>query len=154
LIRRALLAFAAATLPTLVAAQAGPGASFLATKAGQVVRVRLLSNRTASGHFTPIGDGRLGIRTEAGAIDTFRVDQIREFALRGRHTKTGAIVGGIAGAGFGVFVGLLANALCEDATDCEGTTPYAIAIPLFGGGGALLGAAIGTAFPKWKRVFP
>lgn len=124
-----------------------------AADAGKVVRARLVGDGTVQGRFVPLGDGRLGIRTDQGATDTLRLGSLSELAVRQRHTRTGAIVGGIAGVGFGVFVGYVANALC-DAADCRTGRTYAIAIPVFGAGGALLGAALGSAFPKWKRVFP
>jgi hypothetical protein len=120
---------------------------------GKYVRARLDPDRTVSGHFVPVGDGRLGIRHDAGVTDTLRLAELRELSVRGRHTKAGAILGGIAGAGFGTFVAIMVTALCE-TDDCRGGRPFAIAIPLFGAGGALLGAAVGTAFPKWKRVYP
>jgi hypothetical protein len=78
-----------------------------------------------------------------GAVDTLWV--------RGRRTKTGAIIGGILGIGGGVFLGALAEALCE--YDCGGN--YIVAGGLFGGvTGGVTGAIIGTAIPRWKRVFP
>lgn len=120
---------------------------------GKYVRARLDPDRTISGHFVPVGDGRLGIRHDAGATDTLRLAELRELAVRGRHTKAGAILGGIAGVGFGTFVAIMVTALCE-TDDCRGGRPFAIAIPVFGAGGALVGAAVGTAFPKWKRVYP
>jgi hypothetical protein len=122
-------------------------------ESGKVVRARLDSDRTVVGQYAPVGDGRLGIRTDAGTTDTLPLTGLRELSVRGRHTKTGAMVGGIAGIGFGIFVGYVVTHVC-DSTDCDGSGPYAVAIPLFGGGGALLGAAIGAAIPKWKRVFP
>ena len=121
--------------------------------AGKYVRARLDPDRTISGHFVPVGDGRLGIRQDAGVTDTLRLAELRELAVRGRHTKAGAILGGIAGVGFGTFVAIMVTALCE-TDDCRGGRPFAIAIPVFGAGGALVGAAVGTAFPKWKRVYP
>jgi len=120
---------------------------------GKYVRARLDPDRTISGHFVPVGDGRLGIRHDAGATDTLRLSELRELAVRGRHTKAGAILGGIAGVGFGTFVAIMVTALCE-TDDCRGGRPFAIAIPVFGAGGALVGAAVGTAFPRWKRVYP
>jgi hypothetical protein len=120
---------------------------------GKYVRARLDPDRTISGQFVPVGDGRLGIRHDAGATDTLRLAEVRELAVRGRHTKAGAILGGIAGVGFGTFVAIMVTALCE-TDDCRGGRPFAIAIPVFGAGGALIGAAVGTAFPKWKRVYP
>lgn len=122
-------------------------------ESGKYVRARLDPDRTVSGHFVPVGDGRLGIRRDAGVTDTLRLAELRELAVRGRHTKAGAILGGIAGVGFGTFVAIMVTALCE-TDDCRGGRPFAIAIPVFGAGGALVGAAVGTAFPKWKRVYP
>jgi hypothetical protein len=120
---------------------------------GKVIRAKLDPARTVIGAYAPVGDGRLGIRTDAGGTETLRLSEIRELSVRGRHTKTGAIVGGIAGAAFGTFIGFVVNAVC-DSPDCQSAEPYLIAIPAFGGGGALLGAAVGSAFPKWKRVYP
>jgi hypothetical protein len=120
---------------------------------GKYVRARLDPDRTISGTFVAVGGGRLGIRHDAGVTDTLRLAELRELSVRGRHTKAGAILGGIAGVGFGTFVAIMVTALCE-TDDCRGGRPFAIAIPVFGAGGALVGAAVGTAFPKWKRVYP
>ena len=149
---RILVALTVALVSVATAsAQAGPVP--LQIESGKYVRARLDPDRTVSGHFVPVGDGRLGIRRDAGVTDTLRLAELRELSVRGRHTKAGAILGGIAGAGFGTFVAIVVNAMCE-TDDCRGARPFVIAIPAFGAGGALLGAAVGTAFPKWKRVYP
>jgi hypothetical protein len=143
-------------LPTAARAQASassPDAVLARIESGKTVRARLAPDRTIVGVYAPVGDGRLGIRTDAGGTETLRLTELRELSVRGRHTNTGAIVGGIAGVGFGFFVGWMVTHVC-DAADCHGSGPYAVAIPLFGAGGALLGAVMGTAIPKWKRVFP
>jgi len=63
--------------------------------------------------------------------------------------KTGALVGGLLGAGIGV---LIATQAVE-----KGETPPADYVALFaiGGavGGGLLGALVGRAFPKWHRLY-
>lgn len=120
---------------------------------GVVVRVDLSGNRSVVGQYSRLGDGRLGVARENGAMDTVAFNQIRTLAVRGRHTKTGAIVGGSVGLAFGVFVGIVASAMCE-TDSCNGVQPYLISIPIFAGGGTLVGAAVGAAFPKWKRVYP
>jgi len=65
-------------------------------------------------------------------------------------SSTGALVGGLLGAGIGV---LIATQTVE-----EGETPSAGWVGLIGVGGAvgggLLGALVGRAFPKWHRVHP
>ena len=68
---------------------------------------------------------------------------------RGYSTKRGAIVGALLGAGLGA---LAAGSLGERDTDRNALW----AVSLGGGtvGGALLGALIGTALPRWKRRFP
>jgi hypothetical protein len=64
-------------------------------------------------------------------------------------SKTGALVGGLLGAGIGVLV-------ATQAVE-KGETPPADWIGLFaiGGtvGGGLLGALVGRAFPKWHRLY-
>lgn len=118
-----------------------------------VVRATLSDGRTITGRYAALGDGRLGVRSESGATDTLTLTRIQTLAVRGRHTKTGAIIGGAAGLAAGIFVGYMVHGVC-DAAECDGVRPYLLAIPLFSGGGALLGAAIGAAIPKWKKVYP
>ena len=74
--------------------------------------------------------------------------------VRNRAWKAGAIVGGAMGmVALGVFTGLVVHATCE-TSDC-GTAAAALAGGGIGlAGGALLGAAIGAAFPRWSRRFP
>jgi hypothetical protein len=64
-------------------------------------------------------------------------------------SKTGALVGGLLGAGIGVLV-------ATQAVE-KGETPPADYVGLFaiGGavGGGLLGALVGRAFPKWHRLY-
>jgi hypothetical protein len=117
------------------------------------VRARLGEDRTLSGRFVAVSDGRIGIRSDAGATDTLRLRDVGELAVRARHTKTGAIIGAVAGAAFGAFVGYMAYALCE-VDSCRDGSTFLIAIPAFGAGGALVGAAVGSAFPSWKKVYP
>jgi len=135
------------------AGQSDPAGVVSRIRPGAVIRARLTSEQTVTGRYVPIGDGRLGITAEPGMTDTVRLSQLRQLAVRGRHTKTGAIIGGAGGAAFGVFVGILVTALCE-TDSCNGTRPYLIAVPVFGAAGALLGGAVGAAFPKWRTVFP
>jgi hypothetical protein len=64
-------------------------------------------------------------------------------------SKTGALVGGLLGAGIGVLV--------APRTVEKGETPSAEYVALFaiGGavGGGLLGALVGRAFPQWHRRY-
>ena len=141
-------------VPGLATAQTAAPGELPPIEPGKVVRARLTTATTVTGRFTSVSDGRLGIDTDAGRAEAIPIEQIKELAVRGRHTKAGAIIGGIGGAGFGAFIALMVNALCEGGDDCSGFRPWAIAVPAFGAGGALVGAAVGSAFPKWKRVYP
>jgi hypothetical protein len=140
--------------PGPAAAQSAAPGALPPIEPGKMVRARLTTASTVTGRFTSVTAGRLGIDTDTGRSEAIPIEQIRELAVRGRHTKAGAIIGGIAGAGFGAFVAIVANALCEGGDNCSGFRPWAIAVPAFGAGGALVGAAVGSAFPKWKRVYP
>jgi hypothetical protein len=142
--------------PDPAPAQAGPSTSggvLSRIRPGAMVRARLGPERTITGTYLPIGDGRLGVSAERGTTDTLRLDELGELAVRGRHTRTGAIVGGAAGVALGAFIGLIITATC-DAAACDRVGPYFVTVPLFGAGGALLGGAVGAAIPKWRRVLP
>jgi hypothetical protein len=82
------------------------------------------------------------LRVPATSIDTLWT--------KGTSSKTGALVGGLLGAGLGV---LFATQTVE-----EGETAGADWVLAIGGGGAvaggLLGALIGSAFPRWQRRYP
>jgi hypothetical protein len=82
------------------------------------------------------------LRIPATSIDTLWT--------KGTSSKTGALVGGLLGAGVGV---LFATQAVE-----EGETPGADWVLAIGGGGpvagGLLGAVVGLAFPRWHRQFP
>ena len=104
-----------------------------------VVRATLPGGRTVTGVVSGSGDGRLGIRVPSGATETLTLAQIQTLSVRGRQTRTGALVGGAAGVAAGIFLGFVIGAVC-DAAVCDRTTPYLYTIPLVGAGGTLLGA--------------
>ena len=84
-----------------------------------------------------------GRRINLAAVDTLWV--------RGRRTKTGAVIGALLGLGGGVLLGTLFDALCE--FDCGGD--YTLTGGLIGAAaGGATGAVIGAAIPRWRRVFP
>jgi hypothetical protein len=144
-----LLTFAA--LPSRGWAQ-GPGPDLGRLGPTSVIRATLPGGRTVTGRYADVGDGRIGVRAETGT-DSLRLADLQALSVRGRHTKTGAIAGGSLGLALGLFVGYMVGALC-DSSDCDRGEPFLVTIPLFAGGGTLVGAAIGAAFPKWKQVYP
>jgi len=118
-----------------------------------VIRATLSDGRTLTGRFAAVGDGRLGVSSDAGTTDTLQLTQLRTLSVRGRNTKTGAIIGGSAGLAAGLFFGWMIGAL-DDSADPDRTGPFLVTVPLFTGSGALLGGVIGAAIPKWKKVYP
>jgi hypothetical protein len=102
--------------------------------------------------------GRVGVRSATEfTLLTDRTSRIIPISavdtlwVRGRHTRTGAVIGAILGIGAGVFLAELGKGLCE--VDCDKI--HTIPIALIGGaGGGLLGAAVGSVFHRWRRVFP
>ncbi len=144
-----------APIATPVVGQAAPAGAIarelVRLKTDQRVRVAVGASRFV-GHYRGIeGDSLTLLRDDLN--QRLRLDQITAVWRRGRATKAGAIVGGVLGTGFGVFVGLLAGALCESG--CDDTALYPVAGGLgFGAAGAGLGAIVGAAIPRWKRIAP
>ncbi|HEY8150258.1 MAG TPA: hypothetical protein VIK51_15230 [Vicinamibacteria bacterium] len=78
---------------------------------------------------------------------------IRKVWIRGRGTKTGAIIGGIVVGVSSALLGAAAGAFCE--SDCGDFDVYqygAIGFATGAGMGALTGGIVGAAFPKWHRL--
>jgi hypothetical protein len=146
-----LLAVPAAPVSGQATRPAGlDSASVLLLKPDRFIRIQVPGMGRLTGNVALRSASELTLMTETdsraislGSIDTLWV--------RGRRTKTGAIVGGILGIGGGIFLGALGEALCE--YDCEGN--YIVGGALFGAAaGGAAGAIVGTAIPRWKRVFP
>jgi hypothetical protein len=107
-----------------------------------------------TGRLIALTSGVATLATETGN-QTATLASIDAIWVRGHATKTGAIVGGVAGAIlFGAFVGYAVNGLCE--VDCDNSfLEGALVGGAIGlGGGALLGAGIGALIPKWRLRFP
>jgi hypothetical protein len=89
----------------------------------------------------------LDLKPQPLRLPATSIDSVWE---RRTASKTGALVGGLLGAGIGI---LIATQAVE-----EGETPGVDYVALFaiGGvvGGGLLGALVGRAFPKWHRHYP
>jgi hypothetical protein len=115
-----------------------------------MLRIEARDGRRVQGRFD--GLSPTGIRVSFdGSGETVDLNQLTAVWVRGRHTKTGAIIGGVGGLGLGLFIGYIANALCE-TDDCG--SAYLLAPALFIPAGALVGAAIGAAIPNWRRIIP
>ncbi|MEO8296109.1 MAG: hypothetical protein ABI613_11390 [Gemmatimonadota bacterium] len=88
--------------------------------------------------------------TSQGQTQTISLGAIDTLWVRGRATRTGAIIGAIAGLGGGLLFGALLDALCE--YDCGSNATVTVgALGAITGAGA--GAIVGAAIPRWKKVF-
>ena len=138
--------------PSLVAQTADSVLAPLVPKTS-LVRLRTEGTRV-TGRLIALTSGVATLETDSGnrSASLATVDSIW---VRGRATRTGAIVGGIAGAVlFGAFVGYVAEGICE--VDCDNSFLEGALVggALGLGGGALLGAGIGALIPKWRLRFP
>jgi len=120
-------------------------------KQGHTVRLAVPGQGRVVGNVERVGSDGLTLGTASGPR-TFAVLPDTLWS-RERSVKQGAIVGGIAGVAGGIFLGVIANALCE--YDCGSSAGYAAAGGLLVGvGGAALGSLVGAAIPRWKRRTP
>ena len=86
-------------------------------------------------------------------VTRLRLQEVTDVWVRGRHTKLGAILGGLTGLGAGLFLGAIVSSACE--VDCTRVDQvYLVTGALGAGSGVLPGALIGAAIPTWKRRFP
>ena len=125
-------------------------ASVAQLKPDRFVRIQVPDLGRVSGRVNALTPNKLTLvtadrdrRVSLAAIDTLWV--------RGRRTKTGAIIGSIVGLGGGIFLGLLVDGLCE--YDCGNGAPVTLGI-LGAAAGAGAGALIGAAIPRWRKIFP
>ncbi len=103
------------------------------------------------GTYQSFGSGEVVLARDS-LVERLRLDQVSGLWVRGRATKTGAIVGALAGMVAGGFVGLVVAGVCE--VDC----PSQATGMIFGGGvgaasGLGFGAIVGAAIPRWRRIF-
>lgn len=108
-------------------------------------------------------EGRLASRSDTGIVIRQRGDsshaaiqRIAVIYLPALNVKSGAIIGGIAGAAVGsLFLGALAQGFCETA-DCSGAFASGAAwgAALGGAAGAFIGLFIGAFSHHWDPVWP
>ena len=139
---------------TLSAQQSASGgldsSSILQLKPDRFVRIQLPELGRVQGTVGSRVSGEMVLESEEGArrVQLAAVDTLW---VRGRATKLGAIIGAVLGLGGGLLLGALGDGLCE--YDCEGNYTLTGGILGVAIGGAT-GAVIGTAIPRWRRVFP
>ena len=129
--------------------------SVLAPLVPKTSMIRLRTQGTEmTGRLLALTSGVATLETTSGNR-TARLASVDSIWVRGRATKSGAIIGGVAGAVlFGAFVGYAVSGLCE--VDCDNSFIEGALVggALGLGGGALLGAGVGALIPKWRLRFP
>jgi hypothetical protein len=129
--------------------------SVLAPLVPKTSMIRLRTQGTEmTGRLLALTSGVATLETTSGNR-TASLASVDSIWVRGRATKSGAVIGGVAGAVlFGAFVGYAVSGLCE--VDCDNSFIEGALVggALGVGGGALLGAGIGALIPKWRLRFP
>ena len=122
---------------------------------GQRIRLNTASSGRLHGIFLEVETSAIRITRGSSGKSVELVD-IDRLWVRGRATRTGAVVGALAGTVVGAAFGLFIGEVICNGPDCSADTAGAMVIlGLFGGGvGALSGALIGLAIPKWHLRFP
>lgn len=125
-----------------------------ALEAGRTVRLSTAAGRRVTGTVVRADGTTIVLRDERGetSVAAAEVDTLWQ---RGKATKTGAIVGGVAGLAAGIIIGAELKSEMEEGSTNDDWT---LAIPAGAVGGTLVGGAIGagvgSAFGKWTRVWP
>jgi hypothetical protein len=158
----ARLAVLALTLPSALPGQqpAEPASLLLELGTGDRIRVlappdSMLEGRVESVYVqslvldldVPASSGDIGLQwtTEMEAIDAVWT--------RGRQTWLGAAIGAGAGLVIGGLTIGVASGLCEYECGDSSAGDYVLGGLLFGGAGALVGALVGSAFPRWSLQY-
>lgn len=126
--------------PAAVIAQVTPGAQ---------VRIEDTKGRVWEGRYIAITDGAVVLDDPLARIPSA---SIRQVWIRGRATRSGAIIGGVLfGLSKAARAAIGAGFQCED---CQGAVRAASArgFGIGAGIGALAGGLVGAAFPKWHRL--
>jgi hypothetical protein len=135
-----------------------PDDALLLLRPDQRVRVKVTGSGVIEGRLVSASDGRLvldGVGAGKPLPKEILASDVRSLWVRGRATKSGAIVGAvIGGVVTGALLAVFAQGVC-DAADCGGrwVGGGAIGLALGGAGGAATGALIGSASPRWRVAY-
>jgi hypothetical protein len=149
------------SLPSGLAAQesGAPAALLLEMDTGDRIRVlappdTMVEGRVASVYVrsivlnldgaAPAGEGAYTWSSDFESIDAVWT--------QGRQTWLGAAIGAGAGLVIGGLAMWVGSGLCE--YECDSSAgDYVLGSVLFGGAGALVGALVGSAFPRWSLQY-
>lgn len=144
-------------LDTLTAAQRA-GRALARLRGGQRVQIVTRDSGLVEGSVEATSPTVVGLRTQ-GTVRYVTASSVDSLWVRGSHAGVGALIGGaVVGIGFG----FMAQSFSSYAGACNGpysgqpcrTSPFSEGFVLGGLGGALIGALIGGASPKWQLRVP
>lgn len=146
---RVALVLSVLPLASDLCAQRSIDAAFSDLKPGQTVRLRTQGGDRSQSRVDSVQTESLALWLE-GASTPYDGATLDSLWVRGRASTTGAIVGGLV-LGSATFAAgaLLCSGLDEGNSCTEWGTVTAFSLA-GAAGGALLGAAIGSAIPKWR----
>jgi hypothetical protein len=123
------------------------------------VRIVTRDSEFVEGSVMAASPNLLRLRTEGTLMDlpASRLDSL--WARGGSHAGTGALIGG---AVLGIGLGVLAQGFSHAEGGCNeprygrgcGPAPFFEGLLIGGTAGALIGALIGAAFPRWQLRVP
>jgi hypothetical protein len=133
-------------------------------KAGQKVRVTTDSiqlqlrwvGASPNGVSGVISEKELGSTQAEATSDTASVQwsEIRRLDVRGRAAGTGVPIGLVVGALGGVATGVALSQMTFSTASQNEVVSAALLCGVVGAfGGAIIGAMIGSAFPKWHKIY-
>lgn len=136
-------------VPPSLAAQATPDSVASQLWAGQRIRLHLRDGQRVEGRFAAYAPGSPALRI-SGADTLIVVEMIDSLWVRGSAAKNGAIIGAVI---VGVPSAILFGVVCVALGEGDGCSAWGYVVGLTAAGagvGALLGAAIGSAVPRWR----
>jgi len=121
---------------------------------GKTIRIETRSSQLHTGRLADFDAVMLRLESEDSRLVNVPLDEIRSLRVRGRSTKTGAVIGGVAGLAFGVLAGVFVAKLADEDGDPEYASAVAGVGAFFTVVGAGTGAIVGSAIPKWRLKWP
>ena len=125
-------------------------AAFKSLQAGTNIRVSLKDVGRKTGTVVTTGDSALSLKGP-GRIPYAGIDSLW---VRRNHAKVGALVGSLIGAV--VAIAVMSGRTCNGGFSQLGDCTASRTLELLGitVGGAVVGAAVGSASPDWKPRYP
>jgi hypothetical protein len=120
---------------------------------GQVLRLDLAHTARVEGLLTLRNDTSLTLAGQDGPI-RISLPEIERLWVRGRATRTGALIGAGVGLAAGLLYGFaISEAACGES-DCSRAAVAGFVGLLGGAAGTVLGGGVGFALPRWQLRFP